>query len=199
MSSVAPMTRTSASAISLTTRNPTEPAAAEADAGAVAALIERGGKIVAGGADGGNQAEENPGKNRDAQGEQQDVEIERDGRSVFADARKDVGADAEQHANSNESQDQAKHSAGERDGEAFREQLADDVPAACAECGTGGQFALSGGGAHQQKIGNVGTGDQQHQADGAEQDQERRARVADDRLLQRHHAEATLRAERSPP
>jgi hypothetical protein len=51
---------------------------------------------------------------------------------------------------------------------------------------------LRPGGADQQKIGDVGAGDEQHQADCAQQDQQRLARIADDGVAQRLNAETCL-------
>ena len=46
--------------------------------------------------------------------------------------------------------------------------------------------------AHQHQVGEVGAGDQQHQRDRAEQDQERRPRVAHQVVLQRHDQRAPV-------
>ena len=57
-----------------------------------------------------------------------------------------------------------------------------------------GDLAPAAGGADEQQVGDVGAGDQQHEADGADQHEQRRAHVADERLAQRLDAEAAVLA-----
>ena len=83
---------------------------------------------------------------------------------------------AEQHA---------QDAPGDGEQDAFGEELADDAGAAGSQGGADGKLALAAGGAHQQQVGHVGAGDQQHQADGAQQHEQRFAGVADDRVAQR--------------
>jgi hypothetical protein len=68
----------------------------------------------------------------------------------------------------------------------FGQQLLHDAPAAGAERSTQRDLLGPAVGAHQQQVGQVGAGDEQHQRDGAEQHQQRQPRVADQILLQRH-------------
>ena len=51
--------------------------------------------------------------------------------------------------------------------------------------------------AHQQQVRDVRASDQQDEADGADQHEQRLAHVADERFLKRRHAEALVVVERS--
>ena len=62
-------------------------------------------------------------------------------------------------------------SAGEREREAFRQQLADDLTAACAKSGARGEFALSRRGSCQEQIGDIGARNEENEADSSEQNQ----------------------------
>ncbi len=59
-----------------------------------------------------------------------------------------------------------------------------------------GELPLAPRCAHQQQVGDVGAGDQQHQAHRAQQHQQRRAHIAHNRIAQRLHGESFLRAHR---
>ena len=71
---------------------------AKAQAGTAGIFVERRSKIWSRGADGGDQTKEDSGENRNAQRKQQDADIERDGRTIFSDARNIAGVDAEQQS-----------------------------------------------------------------------------------------------------
>ena len=162
-----------------------ELAAAKADAGAAAALVERGSKVGARGADRRHEAEENPGEDRDAEGKEQDGWIEGHAASGFADSRKIPGADGQEQTDASESENEAEKAAGQRERQALGQQLADDLEATSAERGAGRELALSYRGAHQQEIRDVGARNEQHEADRAEQNQQRLPGIANDRFLQR--------------
>ena len=59
----------------------------------------------------------------------------------------------------------AECAADEREHKAFCQKLADDARAACAEGLADGELAGAGGGAGEQQVGDVGAGDEQHDAD----------------------------------
>ena len=142
--------------------NGTHLAAAETYSGAVAALIQNCCEVLAGGGDRGHQAEENSGQHGNCQSEEKHVRVDGDRRAIFADARDASGIDGEKEANAGESENESEDSAGEGYHQAFCEQLTDDVPASGAEGRAGSEFALACGGANQQEIRNVGTGNQEH-------------------------------------
>ena len=62
-------------------------------------------------------------------------------------------------------------------------------PRDAAERRADGDLALAAGGAHQQQVGDVGAGDEQHEADGAGEHEQRLADVADQHLADRIDAE----------
>ncbi len=64
---------------------------------------------------------------------------------------------------------------------------AEEASAAGAERAAHGELAPASGAARQQQTRDVGTGNQQDEADRAEQHEQRAAHVADERLLQRFH------------
>ena len=103
-----------------------------------------------------------------------------------------AGRDGEQRAHAGVAEDEAEDAAGEREDDAFGEQLADDAGAAGAHGGADGEFTLAAGGADEEEIGDVGAGDEQDEADGSEEDEERGARVADDGVAERLDAEAVF-------
>ena len=70
------------------------------------------------------------------------------------------------------------------------------MAASSSQRGSCGQFALSRGGADEQKITDVGARDKQHETDRSEQNENGRPSVANDRFLQRDHAKAVLRTEK---
>ncbi len=118
--------------------------------------------------------------------------VEADGGAMFADAGKAGGTDGQQRAHANVAEHEAEDAAGDGKHHAFGEQLADDAGAAGTHGGADGEFALAAGGAHEQEIGDVGAGDEQHEADRAEKDQQRLARAGNDGVAQRLHAEAVF-------
>ena len=69
---------------------------------------------------------------------------------------------------------------------ALGEQLADQAAATGAERGPHGDLALARRRAREQQVRDVHARDQQHEADGAEQQPERASQVADHRFVQRH-------------
>ena len=79
------------------------------------------------------------------------------------------------HPNGKEEPD---HSANDRDDKTFDQQFLDNFAASRSDCGVNGELSRAGSAARGKQIGQVGAGDQQHEADGAEKDEQRRADVA---------------------
>ena len=75
--------------------------------------------------------------------------------------------------------------AGDAENDCLGEQLAQQPDAAGAESGTHGQLRLARRCAREEQVGDVCAGDEEHEADGAEQDEERRADVADHHVVER--------------
>jgi hypothetical protein len=86
-----------------------------------------------------------------------------------------------------ERQQQADGAAGGGQQQALREQMAEEVRALCAQGSPHRQLALSRCGADEQQIGDVHAHDQQQQADGAEQDQQRRPYASHQMARQWNH------------
>ena len=63
--------------------------------------------------------------------------------------------------------------------------LADETPAAAAECGADGEVFLPSGGAGYEKVGDIEAGDEQHAKGGCEQGVERRFEVLNCGIEQR--------------
>ena len=87
-------------------------------------------------------------------------------------------------ANAAEPKNEAKQTPGKRKRKAFCEQLPDDLTTAGSESRTGSKLALSRRGPCQQQVGNIGAGNQENEADSAQQYEQWKARVADRRLLE---------------
>ena len=97
----------------------------------------------------------------------EDAQVECDG----ADPRHPVGHRALQHLDAPPGDQHGQRRAGEREDEALDQQLTDEAPAPGAERGADADLALAGGGARQLQGRHVDTGNQQHQADRAQQHQ----------------------------
>ena len=116
--------------------------------------------------------------------------------AVLADARQAGRVDGEQRADADDAENRPEHAAGERQHDALGQQLAHDAAAARADGGAHGNLAPPAGRAHEQQVGDVRAGDQQHEADGADEHQQRRADVGDERFAHRHRREDGVLAER---
>ena len=83
--------------------------------------------------------------------------------------RQGVRRQLDQRINAELRQPQAGDAAEEGQHQAFGDQLPDQAPAAAADRGAHRQLALARGRSHQQQVGDVGAGDQQHEHDRAHQ------------------------------
>jgi len=79
---------------------------------------------------------------------------------------------------------------GETEQCALREQLPDEPPASGAERTPDRHLAATRGGAGQQQVGPVGARDQEHQANGAEQNEQRPPDIADRGIPEQRDVEA---------
>ena len=124
--------------------------------------------------------------------------VHADQRAIHADARQVGGVHAEQRADADDAEDAAERSRPTRESiDAFRQQLPDDAAATGADSGADGDLAAASDSAGQQQVGHVGAGDQQDEADGADQHQQRGADVLDHGFAQRVHAEAGICLQRA--
>lgn len=138
------------------------------------AVLEGGVEIDAGGAEGGDEAEEEAAGDRDGGevGEDGVVDFEKDPVGLADIACGEVeGVDADGgEAETEEAAEAAKENA-------FDEELTDKLEAGGADGGTDGDVAGAGDGAGEHHVGDVGAGDEQHEEDGAEHHQENRANL----------------------
>ena len=132
-----------------------------------------------------SEAEENARRDREHDGEEQDARIDGDraqARHVFRLQRLNPAHAGGRHHD-------AEQAADRREEDALGQELLQQPAAARAQRRADRELFLTSEGAREQQVGDVGAGDQQDEADGAEQHQQRTADVADDLLVQRHDAE----------
>ena len=142
---------------------------------------------------GWEQAEHQTGHDRDGYGKGENRPVDAHRSPAGADARDVARIEREQRSNADGAEHEAECAARERQHDALGEQLADDTRAARAERRADRNLVPADVGAHEQQVGDVGTRNQQDEADGPGQDQERRSDVADDDVLQRLNGEINLR------
>ncbi len=161
----APASRTTASAISTTTRMPGEIFAASAPAGTSAAVLERGVDVEFREAQGGGETEQESG----ADGDRAEVE---ERANVHGEVERLGLAKGTNHvvegADAPEGERPSNGAAGDGEHQAFDEELADDSPASGAEGDADGDFAHTADGASELQIRDIGAGDEEHESDGAE-------------------------------
>ena len=167
----------------------------ESSARPAGAFLHGGGEVGTRALNRRNQAEEHARAERDRQREEQDAPVHADEPALLADARKTSSIDAEQSADPDDPEDRPEHAAGERQHHALGQQLPHDPAAAGPDGGTHGNLTPPARGADEQQVGDVGTGDEQHEADGADEHQQRRANVADERFTDRQRLEHGVLAE----
>ena len=121
------------------------------------------------------------------------AEIEREDRSVESDfgcPGERVRPDREQGVESRRRQRDSDDACGEGEQCALCQQLSDEPPAPRAEGAPDRHLTTARGGARQQQVGPVGARDQQHQTDGAQQDQQRPAHITDGDVPEQGDVEA---------
>ena len=126
------------------------------------------------------QAEHQRTKQRDHEARCGDAEIKPD----FLGPWHTFGEDQDESSHRPDSDQQSQRSAGHREYQAFAKQLPDQGGARGTEGGANRQLAGSRRGARQQQAGHVGTRDQEHDADGSEEDEECLSNVANDAVVQ---------------
>src|ERR1700676_4402077 len=149
-------------------------------AGATTFLAERRRQIEAACKPRGGKAEDGSGGDRDDDGKRQHAPAD----GYVIEARQAFGKKLQQEFPSaeedRETGDAAKH--GEQ--QALGEELTNEAHSCGSQCLANGDLASSRAGASKQQIGDVDAADQQDQAHGAEQQNERLANVADKSLGQ---------------
>ncbi len=104
--------------------------------------------------------------------------------------RQSGGIEREQERHTDRGEDEPKHAAHDREDQTLREELPDQPAAAGPERGADRELPAATLGSHEEKVGDIGTGDDQQEAHRAEQDEKRRPDGADERVGQRLDAEA---------
>ena len=142
----------------------------------------------------GQQAEEESRHHRHGESEQQDGRVDGD----LVQARQLPRAEAHQQAHARLRQRQRQQTARDPEHEALEEDGCGQPSPAFAEGGPNGHLPVPRLGSHEEQVGDVGAGNQQQEAHGAQQDPQRRLDVADHRLTgEIHHgAEPGVRQNR---
>ena len=114
----------------------------------------------------GGEAKNQPGEQTDESGKTEHLSVDRDPLREG-----DRGGDELlQHVESEEREKQPHCTARGGEEQAFGKELPDEAGAGRAERQPKGDFLLSHGGPRQEQIGDVGTGDKEHERNGAEKD-----------------------------
>ena len=157
------------------------PRAAPSDSGAGRALAQRAAEVEVAPAQRRQSPEERRRRKREKRHEDEhgavDAEGHVEGRAVGKDA---IG---EANAHGGEGDPEQRPHPGNH--EALGEELPDHPSAVGADRRADGELARARCPAHQEQVGDVGASDQQHAADGAEEDPQRPPQVAHEVLAQR--------------
>ena len=103
---------------------------------------------------------------------------------VYRDAREKIREPGLQRLRAPPREENAEHATEKCEQDVFREQLHGEARRRGTEGGADGGVAFATGRAGELEIGDVGAGDEEHEADGAEQHPECRARLLGELLLQ---------------
>ena len=152
------------------------------------AIAQRRGEIAARRVQGGGCAEQQARRDRDYCGKGEHPRIQPD----VCKARDVRFAQREQRVCQPDGQEQSECAASQTEESGLSEQLTHEARASSAERSADGHLALSRGGSREQQVGHVGQGDEQQDANGGEQEIQRRARVADERVGHRQHLEIPI-------
>ncbi len=134
---------------------------------------------------GGRHAEEQSGRERDRQSEQQHRAVNLDCRQAWH----VCGLECLNPPDAGQCEQDAAGAARGREQQALGQELPHDVSATGAQGHAQRDFLAAIEGARQQQVRHVGACDQQHTRDCREQGPENRPHIPNDLLQQRHHAE----------
>ena len=127
-----------------------------------------------------SESKENAGEKRRAERERQDAPVD----TELAHPRNAFGNVRRQHARAPDREQQSDNTAGEREHDALREQLAQYAHASRAEGSANRHLSLASRRSCQQEIGDIRTRDQQNETNRAEECQQRRPNVTDNAFSQ---------------
>ena len=160
-------------------------AAPAAAARAASAFLEHLVQVHARGPQRGHQPEQQAREDRDGERKTQHPRIDRRVPQQF---REVTRHDQREQARAPERQRQAEAAAGERQQHVLGEELLQQPSAARARGGAQRHLLLPRGAGRQEQVRHVRAGDEQHEADGSEQERQAVRRAAEERLVQRHDA-----------
>ena len=196
ISSAAPTSSTTASAVSTTTSAERIALVTHTGAGSAAGLLERRDEVGLGGVQRRKQTEHDSRQNRERHREGHDAPVERRNDDPAAigrcDARDVAGHQQQQTANARCAEGEAEHASRAGQQHALGQQLTDHASATGADRASDRELALPARRSREQQVGHVAARDQQHERDRAEQHQQRRSHVARRRLAHRHDGDAFL-------
>ena len=122
------------------------------------------------------QPEEQSGQHRDAEREEKDQGVDPD----FRGARQAVRCVGDERADARVGEPEADDAAGKGEGHAFRQQFPGDPAGSRAERGVDRQLLLPRFGSDQEQVGDVRAGDEQNEADSAEEHPQHATDISDD-------------------
>ena len=143
------------------------------------ALLQRVGEIRFRHLQRSHDPEQETRQKRQAGGRNEHAQIQGDGR----DARHAFGHRGAEDLNRPHGDDNGEHGADGGQCKALNHQLANEPPATAAERGPNRHLPLARAGADEQKIGDVGAGDQQDDRHGTKQHQHPRLRARTDEMV----------------
>ncbi len=147
-------------------------------------FFQAGIDIETRGVNGGNQAEDDSGEQRNEKGEGEDASVDVRG----GETRKIIWLEPEQKLDTPTAEQQSGGATEKRKQQAFGEHLTDQTESSGTHAGTNYDCAAARGRAGQQQAGEIHAGNQQDQTYGGKQKQKSRTGVADDALAQRNEA-----------
>ena len=129
---------------------------------------------------GRKEAEEQPGRDGEPQGEGEHPKVQADALG----ARQGGGVQGDELARSPVGKEETQGTAQEREEDALGQQLADEAPAAGAQGGADRDLPTAGGQPDEEEVGDVQAGDQEDRGNHPEEDHEGGADLLDEHLLE---------------
>src|ERR1700704_5754917 len=145
------------------------------------ALANAGAETHSGVLEDGDGTKKNTGEEGNQKREEQNAPVN----ANFTNARKPRGSDRGEDAQRTVGEAQADGAAEQSENDAFEEKVGSDACATGAQCGAHSQLLTAAFDADQQQVGDVGAGNQKDHADGAHENPENAAHVADDITFER--------------
>ncbi len=151
-------------------------------ASATASFLERRGEALAAVLEEREEPEEDSGEQRDSEGEQQHRRVDPD----LVQTGKALGSDGDEKTNAPVCERETEETAEDSQAHAFEQQLPRKTLPVGAESGAQRQLLLAGVGPDQEQVGDVGAGDEKHEAYRAEKDPEHVPDITHDIFFERH-------------